>query len=117
VIDIQMELYKTAPYLEFLPLPKRIEGYEMWKEGVERVKANDVVPRAPGLRPRFVDLLFLVCSRMKLLLMFFVGFRLDGQRKILHIYRILPETACNDDCINGVRDREESWRKHLYCII
>jgi hypothetical protein len=54
VIEIQIELHKTAPYLEFLPLPKRIEGYEMWKEGVERVKANDVVPRAPGPRPRFV---------------------------------------------------------------
>jgi hypothetical protein len=49
-----MELYKTAPYLEFLPLPKRTEGYEMWKEGVERVKANDIVPRLPGPRARFV---------------------------------------------------------------
>jgi hypothetical protein len=61
VIEIQMELYKTAPYLEFLPLPKRIEGHELWKEGVERVKANDVVPRAPRPRPRCVNLLFFVC--------------------------------------------------------
>jgi hypothetical protein len=62
IIDIQMELYKTAPYLEFLPLPKRIEENETWKEGIEGVKANNGVPRRPGPRPRCVDLLFLVCS-------------------------------------------------------
>jgi FAD dependent monooxygenase len=45
-LDIQTELNKTAPYLNFLPLPKRIEEYEAWKEGVERVKANDVLLRA-----------------------------------------------------------------------
>jgi hypothetical protein len=56
-----MELYKTAPYLEFLPLPKRIEENETWKEGVERVKANDVVPRRPGPRPRCVDFCYSLC--------------------------------------------------------
>jgi hypothetical protein len=54
IIEIQMELYKTAPYLEFLPLPKRIEENETWKEGVERVKANDVVPGSSRPRARFV---------------------------------------------------------------
>ncbi|PMD35736.1 FAD/NAD(P)-binding domain-containing protein [Hyaloscypha variabilis F] len=42
---IQTEMYHTAPYLNFLPLPKHVTENELWKEGVERVKANDIVPR------------------------------------------------------------------------
>ena len=61
IIEIQTELCKTAPYLEFLPLPKRVEENKTWKEGLERVKANDFVPRSPGPRPRFVYMLYLLC--------------------------------------------------------
>lgn len=43
--DIQTEMYQTAPYLNFLPLPKHVKENELWKEGLKRVKAGDIVPR------------------------------------------------------------------------
>ncbi|KAH8810054.1 hypothetical protein F5882DRAFT_99982 [Hyaloscypha sp. PMI_1271] len=41
----QTEMFYTAPYLNFLPLPRHVAENETWKQGIERVKANDVIPR------------------------------------------------------------------------
>jgi len=35
-VDLQMEMYKGAPYLKFLPLPKKLKGNKYWNEGLEK---------------------------------------------------------------------------------
>ncbi|KUJ12473.1 FAD/NAD(P)-binding domain-containing protein [Mollisia scopiformis] len=42
--DIQTEMYHTAPYLNFLPLPSKTRDNELWIEGMKRVKARKDVP-------------------------------------------------------------------------
>jgi hypothetical protein len=41
-VDLQMEMYKVAPYLKFLPLPKKLEGNRYWDEGLEQEKEMDL---------------------------------------------------------------------------
>ncbi len=38
VIDFQTEMCKTAPWLEFLPLPARTQNNQLWREGAKKVK-------------------------------------------------------------------------------
>ncbi|KAF8858030.1 FAD/NAD(P)-binding domain-containing protein [Acephala macrosclerotiorum] len=42
--DIQTEMYHTAPFLNFLPLPNRTKDNRLWIEGMERAKARKDVP-------------------------------------------------------------------------
>ncbi|KAE8445117.1 hypothetical protein EG329_013719 [Mollisiaceae sp. DMI_Dod_QoI] len=42
--DIQTEMYHTAPYLNFLPLPPRIKDNQLWIKGMERATAGKDVP-------------------------------------------------------------------------
>lgn len=42
---IQVEMYHTAPYLNFLPLPAHAAGNKYWNRGIERGNGNDNVPR------------------------------------------------------------------------
>jgi hypothetical protein len=34
--DLQIKMYKVAPYLKFLPLPKKLKGNKYWDEGLEQ---------------------------------------------------------------------------------
>lgn len=36
--DLQINMYKVAPYLKFLPLPKKLKGNKYWDEGLEMEK-------------------------------------------------------------------------------
>jgi hypothetical protein len=38
VIGFQTEMYKTAPWLEYLPLPARVQENRLWREGAKKVK-------------------------------------------------------------------------------
>lgn len=42
---IQVEMYHTAPYLNFLPLPAHIAGNKYWDRGIGKEKGKDDVPR------------------------------------------------------------------------
>lgn len=45
-VDVQTEMYHTAPVIDFLPLPKRVEKNEIWERGMRRMRKGQDVPRA-----------------------------------------------------------------------
>jgi hypothetical protein len=56
VIGFQTEMYKTAPWLEYLPLPARVQENSLWREGAKKVKLES------DSRSRQVQLLANSCS-------------------------------------------------------
>lgn len=53
--DLQTEVFRKAPFLEFLEQPERVSGNELWMEGVERVQAREAALRAEqGPKARYV---------------------------------------------------------------